>query len=207
MTADNSGRDAIVTWLLESPECSIRWLTHTRVLGTDPASPEVRAVRESIATSPRVRRLLSERQGDGTLPFHPYHATWYGAHWVLVALAELGYPGGDESLVPLREQALGWLLSGEYEEHYMGRVRGLTTLHASIDGNLLWALLRLGLADERIDHLVGRLLATQWPDGGWNCDRHADGRVSSFHESLVPLRALALHAQLTGHEDSRAAAV
>lgn len=207
MTAVSSDPGPIVAWLLDSPEPSIRWLTHARVLGTAADAAEARAARESIATSPRVRRLLSERQRDGTLPFHPYHATWYGAHWVLVALAELGYPAGDESLIPLREQALGWLLSGEYREHYMGRVRGLTTLHASIDGNLLWALLSLGLADERADHLVTRLLAAQWPDGGWNCDRHASGRVSSFHESLVPLRALALHARLTGREDSRAAAM
>ncbi|NNH69281.1 hypothetical protein HLB23_05245 [Nocardia uniformis] len=207
MTAVSSDPDHIVTRLLDSPEPSIRWLMHTRVLGTAPGTPAVRTIRESIVTSPRVRSLLSERRTDGTLPFHPYNATWYGAHWVLVALAELGYPAGDESLIPLREQALGWLLSREYSTHYVGRVRGLTTLHASIDANLLWALLSLGLADERTDQLLTRLLAAQWPDGGWNCDRHANGRVSSFYESLVPLRALALHARVAGREDSRAAVV
>jgi hypothetical protein len=80
------------------------------------------------------------------------------------------------------------------------------TLHASIDGNAVWALLRLGLADERIERLVARLVSAQWPDGGWNCDRRASGQVSSFTESLIPLRALALHAIGTGNGDSRAAA-
>jgi hypothetical protein len=106
----------------------------------------------------------------------------------------------------LREQALGWLRSSEYEERLIGRVRGLPTLHASIDGNAVWALLRLGLADERIEPLVARLLAAQWPDGGWNCDRRASGRASSFTESLIPFRAVSLHADLTGSGESKAAA-
>ncbi|WP_280358716.1 hypothetical protein [Nocardia otitidiscaviarum] len=208
MTGDGGlAADGIVARLRDSPEPSIRWRVLTGLLGTAADDPAVRSVRADIAASVRVRTLLSERRDDGTLPFHPYGATWYGAHWVLVALAELGYPGGDESLIPLREQALGWVLSEEYRTRHIGQVRGLPTLHASIDGNLLWALLSLGLADERAEELVTRLLATQWPDGGWNCDRHASGRVSSFVESLIPLRALALHAQRTGREDSRDAVV
>lgn len=121
------------------------------------------------------------------------------------ALAELGYPAGDASLVPLREQALEWVLSQEYERRHMGRVRGedLPTLHASIEGNLVWSLLRLGLADERIDRLVARLLRAQWSDGGWNCDRRASGRVSSFGESVVPLRALNAYTRTTGDSDAR----
>ena len=42
---------------------------------------------------------MSERDQAGRIPVHPYSAKWYGAHWVLVALAELGYPTGDLSLV------------------------------------------------------------------------------------------------------------
>jgi hypothetical protein len=87
----------------------------------------------------------------------------------------------------------------------MGRVNGLPTLHASIDGNAVWSTLSLGIADEHTEPLVQRLLDTQWPDGGWNCDRRASGRSSSFTESLIPLRALALHSKLTGNERSRAA--
>lgn len=192
--------DPIVARLLHSEEPSIRWRTLLGVLGVPPSDPAVITAAAAIPGSERVRRLLSERLVDGTLPFHPYSAKWRGAHWVLVALAELGYPAGDESLVPLREQALGWLLSPEYERRYIGRVRDreLPTLHASIEGNLVWALLRLGLADQRVGHLVDRLLRAQWPDGGWNCDRRATGHVSSFGESLVPLRALNACARTTG---------
>ncbi|WP_280221927.1 hypothetical protein [Nocardia neocaledoniensis] len=143
--------DPIVARLLHSEEPSIRWRTLLGVLEAPPLDPAVVAAAAAIPGSARVRRLLSERLTDGTLPFHPYSAKWRGAHWVLVALTELGYPAGDDSLVPLREQALDWVLSPEYERRHIGRLRGreLPTLHASIEGNLVWALLRLGLADER----------------------------------------------------------
>ncbi|MFF5035477.1 hypothetical protein [Nocardia salmonicida] len=199
--------DPIVARLLRSGEPSIRWRTLVGVFGLTPRDAVVAAATAAVPGSERVRRLLSERVADGTLPFHPYNAKWRGAHWVLVALAELGYPAGDESLAPLREQALDWVLSQEYERRHIGRVRGkeLPTLHASIEGNLVWALLRLGLADERVDRLVDRLLRAQWPDGGWNCDRRATGRVSSFGESLVPLRSLNAYARITGRTGAREA--
>ena len=82
--------------------------------------------------------LLSERAADGTINAHPYRAKWYGTHWVLVTLAELGYPVGDERLIPLRDQMLGWLFASEYPNS-LGRVRGLPRLHGSIEGNALWA--------------------------------------------------------------------
>jgi hypothetical protein len=166
---------------------------------------DLRALGEQVRTSPRVATLLSERDETGRISHHPYRAKWYGAHWVLVALAELRYPTGDESLVPLRDQIMGWLFSADYGR-YMGRVQGLPTLHASIDGNAVWSTLSLGIADDRTEPLVQRLLDTQWPDGGWNCDRRATGRSSSFTESLIPLRALALHTRLTGDERSQLAA-
>jgi hypothetical protein len=62
------------------------------------------------------------------------------------------------------------------------------------------------LADERIDKLVIRLLQTQWPDGGWNCDKKSTGKTSSFMETLIPFRALALHAKITGNSRSKEAA-
>jgi hypothetical protein len=151
-----------------------------------------------------VQRLLSERRPDGTIPRHPY-AKWDGAHWVLAALAELGYPPGDVGLIPLREQVLSWLLSPgrmSKKRFVAGRVR----LCASQEGNAIFSLLTLGIADERVDLLVNRLLDTQWPDGGWNCDRHPGAHVSSFHETWLPLRALALYARLTGSSAARDAA-
>jgi hypothetical protein len=191
--------------LLQSAEPSVGLQVLSDVLGQPSDSRDVRRLREQVRMSSRVAMLLSERDEKGRIPHHPYSAKWCGAHWVLVALAELCYPPGDESLVPLRDQIMGWLFSGDYERR-TGRVHGLPTLHASIDGNAVWSALSLGIADERTEPLVQRLLDTQWPDGGWNCDRRASGRSSSFTESLIPLRALALHARRTGNELSHLAA-
>jgi hypothetical protein len=65
---------------------------------------------------------------------------------------------------------MSWLFSPDYLRR-SGRVHRLPTLHASIDGNAIWSGLVLGISDERTQPLVQRLLETQWPDGGWNCDR------------------------------------
>jgi hypothetical protein len=147
--------------------------------------------------------LLSERDAEGKIPYHPY-AKWYGAHWVLVMLAEMEYPTGDEALKPLREQVYTWLLSDErgwsIKQYTKG---GYTRMCASMEGNAIFALLKLGLADERMDILVERLL--QWPDGGWNCDKKLQAHVSSFTETLIPLRGLALYSQVTGHLQAKSA--
>ena len=69
---------------------------------------------------------------------------------------------------------------------------------ASQQSNALFSVLTLGLADARAQDLVERLLHWQWPDGGWNCDREPGASHSSFMESILPLRALALVARETG---------
>jgi hypothetical protein len=95
--------------LLQSAEPSVRLQVLSDVLGQPSDSRDVRLLREQVRMSSRVATLLSERDETGRIPHHPYSAKWYGAHWVLVALAELCYPQGDESLVPLRDQIMDWL--------------------------------------------------------------------------------------------------
>ena len=196
--------DHIILTLLASEEPSIRYRVLTQVLGQDTSAEEVSLVQEEIRHSPRVEQLLSERQADGSLPHHPY-GKWVGAHWVLAILADLGYPPGDDSLIPLREQVLCWLLGSAHQKGIKtiaGRVRRC----ASMESNALYALLTLGLADERADELARRLAEWQWPDGGWNCDKRPAAVNSSFMESLIPLRALVLHNRLTGDQRSLQAA-
>ena len=65
----------------------------------------------------------------------------------------------------------------------------------------------LGLAgDARARQLVDSLLDSQWPDGGWNCDRNPAAHHSSFHETLHPLWGLTEHARVTGDRDATRAA-
>jgi hypothetical protein len=80
-------------------------------------------------------------------------------------------------------------------------------MHASQEGNAVAVACRLGLAgDERVGRLVEHLVAGQWPDGGWNCDRHRGVHRSSVHETLPALWGLHEHAAATGDVRSRQAA-
>ncbi|HZQ09183.1 MAG TPA: hypothetical protein VFD70_21575 [Anaerolineae bacterium] len=193
----------IIERLLASPEPAIRYKTRVNILGENPRGANARKLRAEIASSPRVRLLLSERNKNGEIPYHPYQK-WYGAHWVLTMLAELDYPPGDTQLIPLRERVLTWLLSPNYAR-WIPTIKGRARIHASIEGNAIWYLNKLGLADERVSRLVARLLETQWPDGGWNCDKTARGNTSSFHETIIPMRALIADSKRTKDKHERAA--
>ena len=195
---------AVVQRLLASDEPSVRLRILTCILDCDDDSSEARAARTAVRSSPRTQTLLSERDEEGRIPCHPY-AKWRGAHWVLASLADMGYPPGDETLIPLREQVYGWLLGRSHQKGIRvvdDRVRRC----ASQEGNALYYLLALGLGDARTDRLAERLVQWQWPDGGWNCDRKPEAANSSFMESLIPLRGLALHARVTGSAHSALAA-
>src|SRR5205823_2477542 len=192
--------------LLASPDPSIRWKTRVHVLGEDPNSKSIRLLREEIRSSPTVRALLSRRDRLGRPGTRrQVYYKWQGLHWVLASLADLGYPEGDESLHPLRDRVLELWLGPSYfhefaarteAEAYRGRgvplMRGRYRRCASQQGNALYSLLTLGIADERVHSLVERLLHWQWPDGGWNCDKHPEADTSSFMETLLPMCGLSL---------------
>lgn len=200
----------MVEELLGSDEPSIRWIVRTRVLG-EPDRDELRA---EIRESPRVRALLAARGEDGRVddPKQPY-SKWRGAHWILLALAELGHPPGDESLVPLRDQVLDrWLTPAVFRDAATPTGKGILVVAgkhrrcASQQGAALLAVVRLGLVDERAATLAERLRHWQWPDGGWNCDKRPEARMSSVAETLLPLRALAAYADAGGDQAAREAA-
>jgi len=136
---------------------------------------------------------------------HPY-AKWTGTHWRLVEVADAGVAVPRNRLVAAVEAELGWLVPGLAADRVL-RVAGLARRHGSIEGNAVYALSRLGYADDtRTRQLVDALLDWQWPDGGWNCDRHRNAWRSSFHESAIPALGLATYGQATGHREALHAA-
>ncbi len=196
--------DNVISKLLNSDEPSVRYKVMVRVLDYDAETAVCQQLRQEIKTSLRVKQLLSERDDTGHIPHHPY-TKWVGAHWVLADLADIGYPSGDEMLIPLREGVYQWLF-GQSHQKSIRMINGRVRRCASQEGNALYYLLALGLADARTDELADRLVQWQWPDGGWNCDKNPGARHSSFMESLIPLRGLALHGRITGNKQSQQAA-
>jgi hypothetical protein len=202
-------RDQVIDALLRSAEPSIRWSTRVRVIGENPRARALRALREEIRGSTRVRALLSRRARLGRPgTARAVYYKWQGLHWVLAALADLGYPEGDATLFPIRDRVLGFWTGPAYFREFDAktravayRQRGVPVMEgrhrrcASQQGNALWSAMTLGIADEHAEVLVERLLHWQWPDGGWNCDRDPRAHTSSFNETWLPLRGLALYAR------------
>jgi hypothetical protein len=182
--------DAATAFLLDSDEPAIRALARRELLGEPAGEPDA-----AILAGPKVRALLDGRPDeDGR---HPYRK-WAGPHWRLVALAELGVPPGDPRIQRAADAVLGWL-TGDGHRRRIPTIDGLVRRCASQEGNAIAACCRLGLAgDPRVELLARSLVEWQWPDGGWNCDRRATGRRSSFYESLPPAWGLHEYALATG---------
>ena len=155
--------------------------------------------RADALASVRVRQLLAFPD------VHPYTKYW-GTHWRLVALADLAVPHTAPGLTQGIEQELAWLTAPEHRRKIRS-IGGLVRWHASMEGNAVYALSKLGRAgDRRTRTLVDSLLEWQWPDGGWNCDVKASGRRSSFHETVTPALGLAAYHEATRDRRALAAA-
>ncbi len=189
--------------LAENTEPIIRWKLTRHIKGERFSSSQIREVMKEINSSLIIKQLLSDRNADGQIPYDPYDK-WFGAHWVLSILADLGYPEGDETLKPMLEQCYRVWLSKEHEKHIRA-INGRVRRCASQEGNCIYYSLALGIADDRTDELADRLVKWQWEDGGWNCDKKPEAAKSSFHESLIPLRGLDWYAKSSGDPHAKQA--
>jgi hypothetical protein len=211
---------SIVDKLLASEEPSIRYKVRVNVLSESEDSRDILDLREEIKRSARVQALIADKDETGRLrPVQNAYSKWKGAHWVVASLADIGYPKGDAKLAPAVGQVLdfwlhpNWLTEQVCETPpppHMDRsvpvINGRARRCASQQGNALFSAVRLGFVDERCRRLADLLIHWQWPDGGWNCDRKPEAAVSSFWESLTPLRALSKYARMTGDAETRSAA-
>ena len=195
---------SVITSLLKSEDPSIRYILSRDVLGINHDTDAMKSLRQEIKTSPRVKAMLEPRDKNGRFPWHAYNK-WRGAFWTLLQLVDLGYPPGDESLVPLREQVLEWLLDPDRLKK-IPLINGRYRRCALQEASAVYSLLKLDLADERVDQLVELLLKWQWPDGGWNCDKKPEASHSSFHETWIPLRAMYTYAVMKNDPKALAAA-
>ena len=187
--------DPAIDMLLDSDEPLIRWRALVDLLEVDDRDPRVREARAAIPSGQIVRTLVQERRGD-----HPYRK-WAGVHWRLVSLMDLGVPADLPGVRELMPAEFAWL-TGHGQEPRRRKVPVLEArprVCGSQDGNALAVAVHFGYADDpRSRVLVEALVDWQWPDGGWNCDRHPEASHSSVNESFAPLRGLAAFARASG---------
>jgi hypothetical protein len=167
--------------------------------GEAETSRAMRTLRRAIGSSEMAKRLLRALTGERSNPYRK----WQGPHWTLYSLAEIGFPPGDRRLIPLRQRVMDWMFAPGFLKPpstvvFPDQPRRPRRC-ASMEGNAIWSQLVLGIVDdEHVSRLVDRLVAFQWPDGGWNCDKRPGARVSSVQETLIPLRGLAHWCRSTG---------
>jgi hypothetical protein len=189
----------VIDWLLDPAFPAVRRLTLLRLLGRGAEDREVRVLDRTLAEDPWVARLLAgewRESAEGRVRVHPYKK-WGGAHWRLVALAELGVtaatPRTRAALHEAFDETAAWLLSPGHLRNARtidGRVR----ICGSKEGLALWAAATIGLGSQsQLAELAAHMVGWQWPDGGWNCDRHPAARHASFNESWGPLLGLAAY--------------
>src|SRR5262245_8784588 len=98
-------RGALTTALLDHSDPSVRWKVMVHVLGENQQSKKVKEIQEEIRNSPRIRTLLDHLDRHERLKTSVnVYGKWQGPHWVLARLADIGYPAGDQSLTPIRDQ-------------------------------------------------------------------------------------------------------
>jgi hypothetical protein len=175
--------------------------------GESESSRALRKRRRAIGSSEMAKGLLRALAGER---FNPYRK-WQGPHWTLYSLAEIGFPAGDDRLLALRQRVMDWMFAPAFMKPpstvlFRDQPRRPRRC-ASMEGNTVWSQLVLGIVDEEhVPLLVDRLVAFQWPDGGWNCDKRPGAHISSVQETLLPLRGLAHWYRATGDERARKAA-
>jgi hypothetical protein len=212
----------LITNLSSSTEPAVRYKIRVGVLNEDPTSKSLRGLQEEIKKSSLVRTLLRANQTQRPASqIERIYKKWTGPHWTIASLADLGYPPGDPDLKPIRDRVLDGRLDPLYTQtiHFdetppynklkggVPIVQGRARRCASQQGNALYSSLKLGFMDDRCDQLAELLIGWQWPDGGWNCDKRTEAIHSSFWESLLPLRGLAIYSQITGDKKARSAIV
>lgn len=190
--------ETLVERLRTWEDAAVRYQTRLVLEGGGPNSAEMLVLADKVRASPDCGAVIG---GSFVDPRHPYRK-WQGAHWALVQLAERGHPGGDPRLEEVQEVVFSWILSPAFlkpnwTRHVEGQPNRVRRC-ASMEGNVLWSSVQLGLMDERLQLLADRLGELQWPDGGWNCDVRPQARQSSFVETVLALRGLAAWVRATG---------
>ena len=189
----------VVEWLLDS-DPSIRWQVMRDLTGAPAAS--VMAERARVPAQGFGARMLGLQAADGRWGGAAWNRGWDSTMHALMLLRDLGLdPASEQARLALGlvRERVTWKGCGppacDNNPFFSGEVE------PCINGQVAAAGAYFG---QDVGDIVGRLLAEQLPDGGWNCEA-ANGSVhSSFNTTICVLEALLEYERLIG-ADSRMA--
>lgn len=144
----------VVDWLLGG-EPAVELATRVRLLGEDAASPACADLRRRLMVEGTVPAILAAQGPDGHWDGRDrfYTAKYTGTVWSLVILAEFGADGSDPRIRAAAEALFADSQHAASGGFGMGRSRregGGTagSVIPCLTGNLVFALVRLGYADD-----------------------------------------------------------
>jgi len=176
-------------WLLEESNPSVRYLALQWLLDKAPDDPDVVAAQEAIRTSEPVVKLLDAQRPDGRWRKHrkePYHTI----HYHLMAPEHFGCPRTEGI-----ERAIDYQFKMALQEDgafttalpEVGR-RGVIPCYTAC---ALHYLCFWGYGDDpRVERMLGYLLRTQLPEGGWLCSERVKKTHSCFWATAKVILAL-----------------
>jgi hypothetical protein len=185
--------DDTVQWLLAG-DPSIRWQTLRDLVGGNERTVE--RERKKIASDGWGARLLARQTSDGrwaggaAAETGLYSPKWISTTYTLLTLRDFG-------LAPTNRQAqrgCRLLLDGGMQPdggvNYGTWAKWTKTSETCVTGMVLSLACYFELDDDRVESLVGHLLAQQMPDGGWNCQRPYGATHASVHTTISVLEGL-----------------
>jgi hypothetical protein len=175
----------VIRWLLDS-DPSIRWQVMRDLAHA--SADEVEAERARVAIEGGGARLLALQAPDGRWGGAAWNRGWDSTMHVLLLLRDMGLdPASDAArhAAGLVRDRVTWQGCGPPETRDNPFFAG--EVEPCINGQVAAAGAYFG---QDVRGIVGRLLAEQLPDGGWNCEA-ADGSTrSSFNTTICVLEAL-----------------
>lgn len=198
---------AVIQWLLDS-DPAIRWQVLRDLLGA-PAD-EVAAERARVATEGWGARLLARQGAEGSWAGVAFNRGWDSTMHVLSLLRELGLdPASDAAqravgLVRDHVTWRGWDWDGSWRgTDFAGNPFFAGEVEPCINGQVGASGAYFG---QDIERIIGRLLAEQLPDGGWNCEAENGSTRASFNTTICVLEALLEYEQAGGRNPAVTAA-
>lgn len=178
--------EELIAWLLAG-DAAIRWQTMRDLL--DAPAGTWQAEQQHTQTSGWGAQLLALQAPDGRWGGGIYSPKWVSTTYTLLTLADIGLPQACAAAQKGTRLLLDEMLGPADDPRFTLRL-------AQCDRCIVGMILRLAVCftpvDERIEPLVGNLLAEMMPDGAWNCRRQRRPRPvhSSFHTTFNVLEGL-----------------
>jgi len=198
--------DETTHWLLQENNPSVRTLTLLNLLDKPKDDPEVVAAKRRIMSQGPVPKILSKLGENGhyvdektirkygqEFANYGYLPKYKGTIWQLILFAELGADGDDERI----KRTCEYVLKHCYHEDGLFTIVGFDALAPCFQGNMLWALSKLGyVEDDRVQKGFQILFRYQrFDDGNFRTPkewpyRGRKDRCSGAHSCYVGFKGL-----------------